>query len=327
MRSFAIAVLALSAFGLDGRQPPPSAVVTRPAVSQPQADSSAVDRPAVTRRLKCPEPAPQWADVDRTTPPGTRYETFPSRVARTAVSYLLYLPPGYGAGAPQRYPVVYWLHGMCGHAWNGDAFVAQLDRAIRGRQAPAMIAVLVNGMGDSYYFDSPDGRWPIESVIVRDLIPHIDHTYRTIARREARVVEGFSMGGFGAAHLAFKFTDIFGVAVIDAGAFNSLDTFRQGIPEIAAKMLGDTAYFDANDPMRLVTHNADALRSRLAIRLAVGDQDNLEAPAHDLHMLLRKLGIPHEFEVIPGVAHDRQRFYDTLGVRAFAFVAARLGGE
>jgi len=164
-------------------------------------------------------------------------------------------------------------------------------------------------------------------MIVRDLVPYIDRTYRTIAKREARAVEGFSMGGFGAAHLAFKFPEIFGVAVIDAGAFNSLPTFRQGIPETAGKMFGDSTYFDGNDPMRLVARNAEALRGRTAIRVAVGDQDDLEGPAHELHLLLRQLKIGHEFEVVPGVAHDRQRFYDTLGVRALAFYAGHVETE
>ncbi len=37
-----------------------------------------------------------------------------------------------------------------------------------------MIAVLVNGMVDSFYNDSPDGKLPVESVIIKELIPHID---------------------------------------------------------------------------------------------------------------------------------------------------------
>ena len=274
--------------------------------------------------LRCPDPAPSWADTDKTEAPGTKYRTFSSEVAKTEVSYLLYLPPDYDTSPAQRYPVVYWLHGMCGHAWDGSAFISQLDQAIRSNQAPPMIAVLVNGMADSYYFDSPDGKWPIESVIVKDLIRHIDATYRTINKREARIVEGFSMGGFGAAHLAFKFPDIFGIAVVDAPGINSYETFRQGLPEISEKMFGDSKYFDANDPMKLVKQNADQLRGRLKIRIAVGDQDGAEDPAHSLHWSLRNLNIAHEYEVVPGVAHERQRFYETLGFRAFAFYRREL---
>src|ERR1035438_5393497 len=83
---------------------------------------------------------------------------------------------------------------------------------------PEMIVVLVNGMKDSFYNDSPDGKWPVDSVIIKELIPHVDQTYRTIAGREGRAVEGFSMGGYGTAHLGFKHPDVFSVVSIRSGA-------------------------------------------------------------------------------------------------------------
>ena len=78
-------------------------------------------------------------------------------------------------------------------------FVSPLAAAIRAGKAPAMIVVLVNGIAASFYCDSPNGKLPVDSVIIKELIPHVDQTYRTIARREARAVEGFSMGGYGIA--------------------------------------------------------------------------------------------------------------------------------
>jgi len=57
------------------------------------------------------------------------------------------------------------------------------------------------------YCDSRDGKYPLETVIVSDLIPHVDAACRTIAAREGRGLDGFSMGGFGAAHLGFKYPD------------------------------------------------------------------------------------------------------------------------
>jgi endo-1,4-beta-xylanase len=266
---------------------------------------------------QCPGPAPTWVDQDKTEVQGTRPIVFPSATVKQEVSALLYLPPGYDANAEKRYPVVYWLHGMCGHAWNGNVFVRQLDDAIRNNQAEPMIAVLVNGMSDSYYFDSPDGHWPVESVIVKDLVPYVDRSYRTIAARESRAVEGFSMGGFGAAHLAFKYPDVFGVAVIDAGAFNTLESFKAGIPTITAKMLGDAEYFDRNDPMILIRQNAEKIRGRVRIRIAVGDQDGLQPVAQQLHETMKTLRIDHEYEVVPGVGHDRQLFYALLRERPF----------
>ena len=159
-----------------------------------------------------------WLDPDKGEPAGTHYRTFTSRLAGGEVSYLVYLPPRYETEQAQRYPSVYWLHGLNGDQRAGATFVEQLNAAIRAGKAPAMIVVLVNGMRDSFYNDSQDGKWPIESVIVKELIPHIDKTYRTITRREMRAVEGYSMGGYGAAHLGFKYPDLFGIVGVMAGA-------------------------------------------------------------------------------------------------------------
>ncbi len=153
-----------------------------------------------------------WVDSDRHPPAGTKYETFFSPTIQHQVSYLIYLPPGYASATQGRYPVIYWLHMRGGTQREGaDNFVPILDAAIRSGRVPATIVVLVNGLGNSRWLDSQDGRRPVETVIVRDLIPHIDSSYRTIADRSARAVEGFSMGGFGAAHLGFKYPEVFGV--------------------------------------------------------------------------------------------------------------------
>ena len=59
-----------------------------------------------------------------------------------------------------------------------------------------MIAVLVNGLRDKFYCDSPDGKWPLESVIVQELIPHIDTTYRTTGGEDFSAVLARVPGNF-----------------------------------------------------------------------------------------------------------------------------------
>ena len=107
-------------------------------------------------------------------PAGTRYRTFHSQVANTEVSYLVYLPPEYDNAPTKRYPVIYWLHGLGGDQRTGASYVGMLDAAIKANQTPAMIVILVNGMRSSFYCDSADGKLPVESVIIKDLIPQID---------------------------------------------------------------------------------------------------------------------------------------------------------
>jgi len=153
-----------------------------------------------------------WVEPDQSEPAGTHYKLFatPSRGADTEGSYLIYLPPDYDTAANRRYPVLYWLHGGGGNQRGGAFLVEKIDAAIRAGKLPPFIVVLPQGLPDVRYHNSKDGTRPVEDEIIKDLIPHIDRTYRTIADRKARAIEGFSMGGFGSLRLGFKFPDLFG---------------------------------------------------------------------------------------------------------------------
>jgi endo-1,4-beta-xylanase len=264
-------------------------------------------------------PEPAFLDPDRTAPAGTQYRTFHSQTVQGEVSYLIYLPPDYQASGERRYPVIYWLHGKGGSERSGASFVAQLDAAIKAGVSPAAIAVLVNGLRDSRYYDSHDGRRPVETVFIRDLIPHIDATYRTLARRESRALEGFSMGGFGSAHLGFKYPDLFGVVSIMSGALLDDDSVTTIADLYQKNFGGNQAYFHAGSPWVLVRDNAARIRGRTAIRIGVGDQDPLLERDTKYHELLDSLNIRHEFFTVPGVAHEQGKFYALRGVPGFEF--------
>ena len=88
--------------------------------------------------------------------------------------------------------------------------VARIDKEILAGKIPPFIVVLVQGLPSVRYINAKDGKRPVEDVIVKDLIPHIDATYRTVASREGRAIEGMSMGGYGALRLGFKYPELFG---------------------------------------------------------------------------------------------------------------------
>jgi enterochelin esterase-like enzyme len=274
-----------------------------------------------------PRPQPRWLDTQRSAPPGTRLSTFFSRTIGQEVSYLLYLPPDYETNSQRRYPVLYWLHGRGGTQYTGADFVVPyLDAAIRQGEAPAMIAIMVNGLVDGFYSDSPDGRFPIESVIIKDLIPHVDATYRTVATRQGRAVQGYSMGGWGAAHLGFKYSDLFGAVCIDAGALLEPQALRERHPDIFDRMFGAVDNYLANHPRTLIEKNADKVRRRTFIRIGVGDEDQLLGVNRQYHELLTTLGIEHEYEVVPGVAHFNRDYHRVLGAKGFAFYRKAFAG-
>jgi enterochelin esterase-like enzyme len=271
-----------------------------------------------------PMPTAEWLDPDRGAPNGTQYRTFGSAVLGREVSYLVWLPPGY-AETTKRYPVIYWLHGMGGNQRGGATqFVPQIAAAIKEGVLPHCLVILVNGMVRSFYCDSSDGRIPMESVLIKDLLPHVDATYRTIARREGRIIEGYSMGGYGAAHLGFKYPELFGTVIINAGAL--IDPTFTNIPK-EGPMFGvfgeDHARRVAQHPFTLARKNATRLRAT-HIRIGCGSEDGLLALNRQLHTLLTELSLEHAFEIVPGVAHEPPRYFRELGTNVYTFHARSL---
>jgi S-formylglutathione hydrolase FrmB len=54
--------------------------------------------------------------------------------------------------------------------------------------------------------------------VARELVAHVDGKYKTIPRREGRLITGLSMGGHGALYLAARHPDLYAAAGSIAGA-------------------------------------------------------------------------------------------------------------
>jgi len=274
----------------------------------------------------------EWEQTTLPIPPydswepfGSKYKTFYSPTVNKTVSYLVYLPPSYNTST-NRYPVVYWLPGGQGDQFQVGAFLQNLSAAINAGQAPEMIVVGVNAVASSsFYVNSYAGDLPLETIIIKDLIPHVDSTYRTIAQREFRAVEGFSMGGYGASHLGFKYPEVFGVISDHAGA---LFPATEGKTALCCSNVyrawnyafgANEAYFNASSPLTLAQQNADSIRGRTHIRIMFGDQDKTSGIPGDieLHELLQSLNITHEFKIVAGIGHDKTPYYNLLGFSTF----------
>jgi enterochelin esterase-like enzyme len=265
-------------------------------------------------------PSRGWVDSTKTAPSLTRYGRYrASTIAGRETDYLVYLPPGYdeAGNSDRRYPVVYWLHGYDSEPQDGLPFVEGIDAAIRRRDAPAMIIVLPNGLKDGWWVDSANGSQPVESVIIKDLIPHVDSTYRTVADRRGRAVEGFSMGAWGALHLAFKYLELFGAVTAVSAPFHRHDRFWY----LGRIFGGDAAYY-AEDPVTRARRDPAAIRG-LRIRLICGEKDQLGHLAYDqmFDKRLTEWGIAHETVIVPGVDHNAGDLYQGMGAGAFKFYA------
>ena len=264
----------------------------------------------------------EWVDPVTDTPPGTSYRLYPtpSRGANTQGSYLIYLPDTYEQNTDKRFPVLYWLHGGFGNARQGAWAVQNFVAAIQKGAVPELIIVLVQALPVGWYVDSRDGRLPIEQVIIKDLISHIDNTYRTIAQKGGRGIEGHSMGGFGALHLGLKFPHLFGaISAVAPSILRNLSD--EPLFRTSYTFDNDQSYYEQAAPWNLAKVNADQLRiENTNLRILSGSNDsNLQPTLHEYHRLLKDLRIRHLFVGVKDAGHDYQDILERYGVENFKF--------
>jgi hypothetical protein len=113
-----------------------------------------------------------------------------------------------------------------------------------------LIIVMPDG-GNGWYIDDANGgpRWA--DYDLDDLIPYIDHHYRTIAARSGRAIAGLSMGGFGALSLAAHRPDLFIAAASFSGALDIERLPALGFGIATAFGLNNTWLRTANSPLEL----------------------------------------------------------------------------
>jgi endo-1,4-beta-xylanase len=242
-------------------------------------------------------------------PAGVTHHTYASQSMKHEVGYCIYLPPDY-ATSGRRYPVIYNLHGAGGNELHSFEEAALLDEGIRAGKLPPMILVLPNGGKSTMYKDSYDGKFMGETNIIRELIPHIDATYRTIAAREGRCIEGFSMGGRGSTRLAIKYPDMFCSLFDQAGnVMHIADLYDPAQPESYPNFyLGpDKSRYVDNDPFLLLKKNLDKIKGRMRIQIWCGTKDDGHLPSiRDFHQALLAAGVDHTYMEIEGLAHNHK---------------------
>ncbi|HZK26904.1 MAG TPA: alpha/beta hydrolase-fold protein [Thermoclostridium sp.] len=231
------------------------------------------------------------------------HKTFYSQVLNHEIGYNIYLPPGYkDYGA--KYPVVYHIHGWTG---NESSEIWPMKKVYKNRRA---ITVFVNAISseDNYF----DALLQIESIMIKELIPHIDGQYRTDATRENRMLSGFSMGANMAFYYAVKHPELFGSVTSYAGTYHHLyhKEYRTvGVaPEKAIElyevMMREEWYLEENNILCLVRQNADKIRDKQKIDLHIGTADILFCDNEILHLYLDSLNISHEYRKFEEIGHD-----------------------
>ena len=149
-----------------------------------------------------------WVDPPDWLPVNVTHGTFQSTSMDVEVGYSIYLPPGYEENF-RRYPVVYWLHGRTGSERLIE-LVAALRSGIEARRSEPLVLVIANGDVANGYIDNSATGVMGESVIIHELIPHVEATYRVGSSAASRGIGGYSMGGVGAVRMGARIKGIIG---------------------------------------------------------------------------------------------------------------------
>jgi enterochelin esterase-like enzyme len=277
---------------------------------------------------------------DKPDPPGpepefVRYNKdiiMQSKVLNASIKYSVYLPDNYLSDTTTRYGVVYLLHGLGddNNSWNGvylrvSSLISDMENA---GEISKMIYVMPQGFR-TYYVNRHTGTYNYMDMFVQELVPHIDKTLRTVADRDHRAVVGYSMGGYGAMILPSKHPELFSVSVPLSMSFR---TDKQYMTEPSGGWDGQwgyifggegrmgqarlTPYYKEHSPFYFFNPETAASFGNVKYFLDCGDDEEQLLVANDtLHVLMRSLGIEHEFRVRNG-AHTsdywRKAMYEVL---------------
>lgn len=233
--------------------------------------------------------------------------------------YRVITPPGYSAADATRYPVVFSLHGNGGTpSQRAGNYNSTLTQKMTSGEIVPMIWVFPDGQMDSYYGNAYDGHKQVYTHIIQELLPHIDATFKTIADRDHRAMEGFSMGGFGSGLYGAKNTDLFSATLLMGAVLPDWDDLLRREPDTALEMYDNVETNWLPYSIYDVTAaNAEAIRTTVNYKQIIGDADGHRAGNEIFRDYLLSLGIDPQYQVLPGVTHSGGLYLDEGSGLAF----------
>jgi enterochelin esterase family protein len=216
----------------------------------------------------------------------------------------VYTPPDYDAGRT-RYPVLYLQHGAGEDVttWSKQgraSFI--LDNLIAEGKAKPMLVVMDTGYATrlgAVATTSANGGQPqipnaFEDVLIGEIIPMIDSSFRAIADREHRAMAGLSMGGRQTLQITLTHLDQFAwIGSFSAPLGGSFDvkTAYNGV-------MSDPASF--NKKVHLLWIGAGTAEERML------------QGARTMHDTLDKAGVNNVYFESPGTGHEFQTWRRSL---------------
>ena len=220
-----------------------------------------------------------------------------SKITQAWRRCFVYTPPGYNENTSTRYPVLYLQHGSgedeTGWSVQGKANLI-VDNLIADQKAVPIIIVMDNGYAFKASKNAEKGTRPLfvfEDVLIQEVIPMIDKSFRTIADREHRAMAGLSMG----ANQTIRIT------------MNNLDTFAYIGGFSGTSNYPSSDKIDRNTFMNGAFKDGEALSKRIKLfwlGLGTKEPDPFPGSVGAFRSMLDEAGLDYVYYESPGTAHE-----------------------
>lgn len=250
--------------------------------------------------VEIPEPGVDFYHIKNVPHGEVRMRWYYSKVTNMWRRAYIYTPPDYDTHLGQHYPVLILRHGggedETGWVEQGRANWI-MDNLIAEGKAKPMIVVMDWGQAPTpnqpIHIPSTPPPPEITEVTIKELIPMIDSTYRTIPDREHRAMAGLSMGSVQTLYIGLNNLDTF--------AYLGIFSRRPMSPEEFGNLASVFADADAfNKKVKLFWWGA-----------GTAEEGIYNATKANLAELA-KIGIQSVFVEFPGTSHEWQTWRKSL---------------
>ena len=207
---------------------------------------------------------------------------------------MIYTPAEYETNTTKRYPVLYLQHGMGEDetGWSHQGNMQHImDNLIAEGKAVPMIVVMESGDVKQPFIPRPDKNVDEErnlygasfyDVIIKDLIPMVDKTFRTYTDRDHRAMAGLSWGGF----------QTFNTVLRNMDKFSALGTFSGALFGVDVKTAFDGIFANSEKFNKDIHY----------MFMGCGSEENFGT--EKMAQQLKDLGVKLDVYVSPGTHHE-----------------------
>jgi S-formylglutathione hydrolase FrmB len=243
------------------------------------------------------------------------FKTMPSQILKEDREYAIYLPKTYSTEKDKTYPVLYLLHGGGGRHtdWPKKANLTEVANVLIDANDACDMIIVCPEAGKTFmnYFNNPD--WMYEDYFFKELIPHIESTYRVKAEKKSRAIAGLSMGGGGTVVYASHHPEMFIAAYTMSGYLKRQDElFWINWDDPTTKKVHQLVE-DNNCTNYLKNADKEKIKAMKTVNWFIdcGDDDFTFNPNIDYVMAMKEGGIPYQLRIRDG-GHNWEYWHSAL---------------